>query len=88
MMSVVSPAAAALYQADRPLLDAAVRFFGAQRSGDGANWALPPGTRCYLRDVESAGIDLAGGWFDAGDHLISTMSTAIAAYRLLYHWGA
>ncbi len=82
-LSVASPAAAAPYEADRALLDAAVRFFGAQRSGDGANWALPPGTRCFMRDGEVAGIDLAGGWFDAGDHLISTMSTAIAAYRLL-----
>lgn len=83
MMGVAGPAAAAPYAADRPLLDAAVGFFGAQRSGDGANWALPSGTRCYTHDGETAGIDLAGGWFDAGDHMISTMSTAIAAYRLL-----
>lgn len=83
MMTVVLPVSADSYRADRPLLDAAVKFFGAQRSGDGANWALPPGTSCYMRDGETVGMDLAGGWFDAGDHLISTMSTAIAAYRLL-----
>jgi endoglucanase len=64
------------------LLDAAVKFYGAQRSGDGANWLLNGGA-CHMADGESVGLDLSGGWYDAGDHLKVTLSIAYASYVML-----
>ena len=63
-------ASPALFHGDQEVSDvlaAATRFYGAQRSGDGANWLLDPGVTCYMRDGEAIGINLSGGWFDAGD---------------------
>ena len=82
------PAPSYLDQEVFDLLAAATRFYGAQRSGDGANWLLDPGTSCYLRDGEAIGVDLSGGWFDAGDHMKSTMTMSHAAYHLLKAYDA
>lgn len=69
------------------LLDATVKFYGAQRSGDGANWLLG-GTACHMNDGESIGADLTGGWYDAGDHVKVTLSIAYAAYVMLKGYDA
>jgi hypothetical protein len=71
---------------DQEILYRAVRFYGAERCGDNHNWTLvnnPVGHGCHLRDGESVGLDLSGGWHDAGDHVKVTMTIAYAAYILL-----
>lgn len=71
---------------DEEILFRAVRFYGAERCGDNHNWTLtenPAGQSCHLRDGESVGLDLSGGWHDAGDHVKVTMTIAYAAYILL-----
>jgi hypothetical protein len=69
------------------ILDASVRFYGAQRSGDGANWLLG-GASCHENDGESVQRDLAGGWYDAGDHVKVTLSIAYASYVMLKAYDA
>jgi endoglucanase len=64
------------------LLDGSLRFYGAQRSGDGANWMLA-GASCHMNDGESIERDLSGGWYDAGDYLKVTLSIAYASYVML-----
>jgi endoglucanase len=64
------------------ILDGSVRFYGAQRSGDGANWLLS-GATCHMNDGESIQRDLTGGWYDAGDHVKVTLSIAYASYVML-----
>jgi endoglucanase len=73
-------------QAQR-LLDIAVKFYGAQRSGDGANWLLD-GQSCHVGDGETIMADLSGGWYDAGDHVKVTLSIAYASYVLLKAYDA
>jgi len=62
------------------LLPLVYKFYGAQRSGDGANWLLDPGETCHMADGQAIGRDLTGGWYDAGDHLKVTLSISEAAY--------
>jgi len=56
-------------------LNLTTRFYGAQRcGGQSSNWILksnPAGTNCHTQDGPSylAGLDLTGGWHDAGDHM-------------------
>jgi len=76
------PAAPPLIGDAQALLDASVRFYGAQRSGDGGNWLLS-GATCHMNDGESVQRDLTGGWYDAGDHVKVTLSIAYASYVML-----
>lgn len=69
------------------LLGLSTRFYGAQRSGDGANWLLD-GQSCHMNDGESIDTDLSGGWYDAGDHVKVTISIAYAAYLMLKGYDA
>ncbi len=69
------------------LLAQSVRFFGAQRSGDASNWLLG-GAACHLDDGESVDRDLAGGWYDAGDHLKFSLTIAYATYVLFKSYEA
>ncbi|XP_006824236.1 endoglucanase A-like [Saccoglossus kowalevskii] len=68
------------------VLHKSILFYEAERSGE-----LPPDNRIpYRRDsaMEDQGLngeDLTGGWYDAGDHLKSTFSTAYAVSTLT--WG-
>lgn len=76
---------------DERLLRMAVRFYGAQRSGDTGNWLLtghPRGAKCFENDGATEGLDLAGGWHDAGDHIKFTLTIAYAAYALLKAYDA
>jgi hypothetical protein len=70
------------------VLAAAVRFYGAQRSGAGPNWVLDDnehGQECFMEDGKDLGdeYDLTGGWHDAGDYLKYTNNNAYAALALL-----
>jgi len=76
------PAGPAVFGDAQAILDGSVRFYGAQRSGDGANWLLS-GAVCHLNDGESVQADLTGGWYDAGDHVKVTLSIAYASYVML-----
>lgn len=69
----------------------AVRFFGAQRSGNTGNWLLanhPRGAKCFENDGATENLDLSGGWHDAGDHIKFTLTVAYAAYALLKAYDA
>jgi len=70
------------------VLTAAVHFYGAQRCGDSDNWLLTSnvwGDSCHLEDGPDLqpGLDLTGGWHDAGDYLKFSLTTAWSAYALL-----
>ncbi len=76
---------------EEKLLRMAVRFYGAQRSGDTGNWIIanhPRGGACFANDGEPEGLELAGGWHDAGDHIKFTLTVAYAAYALLKAYDA
>jgi endoglucanase len=81
------PAAPPVIGDAQALLDATVRFYGAQRSGDGANWLLS-GATCHMNDGESIQRELSGGWYDAGDHVKVTLSIAYASYVMLKAYDA
>jgi hypothetical protein len=69
----------------------AVRFYGAQRSGDTGNWLLakhPLGGKCFEKDGSVESLDLSGGWHDAGDHIKFTLTIAYAGYALLKAYDA
>jgi endoglucanase len=85
--SPAGPAGPPIFGDAQAILDGSVRFYGAQRSGDGANWLLG-GAACHTFDGESIGADLAGGWYDAGDHVKVTLSIAYASYVMLKAYDA
>mmetsp|Transcript_12662 Transcript_12662/g.31956 ORF Transcript_12662/g.31956 Transcript_12662/m.31956 type:complete len:962 (+) Transcript_12662:38-2923(+) len=65
-------------------LAASMRFYHVQRSG-----AAPPLPSwrgdCYTSDGSGVGIDLSGGWFDAGDHVKFMLPMSFSATALA--WG-
>jgi endoglucanase len=77
------PAGTPISADSQALLDLVVKFYGAQRSGDGANWLLPASSTCHMNDGEALNVDLTGGWYDAGDHVKVTLSIAYASYVML-----
>jgi endoglucanase len=81
------PAGPPVFGDAQAILDASVKFYGAQRSGDGANWLLS-GATCHMNDGESITRDLTGGWYDAGDHVKVTLSIAYASYVMLKAYDA
>ncbi len=59
------------------------RFFGAQRSGIGPNW-MADGTNyptSFTKDSYQ-GMDISGGWFDCGDHVMFGQTQGFASYVL------
>jgi endoglucanase len=71
---------------DEQVLRLSLRFYGAERCGDTGNWIIadhPLGGTCHVQDGQSAGLDLSGGWHDAGDHVKVTLTIAYAAYLML-----
>jgi len=62
----------------------ATRFYGAQRDGHGPNWLLMDHTykTSFLRDGETDGVDLVGGWFDCGDNVLFGQTFFYTAYML------
>ena len=77
------------------VLKAATRFYGAQRSGTLDNWLLaqyPEHLRvpCFDRDGEALreGLDLSGGWHDAGDNVKFSLTTSWTVYALLKSYEA
>jgi endoglucanase len=79
-----APAAAAFNYAEA--LQKSMYFYEAQRSGD-----LPAGNRVAwrgdsaLNDGSDVGLDLTGGWYDAGDHV--KFGLPMAATATLLAWG-
>ncbi|MBE9126673.1 MULTISPECIES: glycoside hydrolase family 9 protein [unclassified Coleofasciculus] len=69
------------------VLQKSIYFYDAQRSGK-----LPPNNRVEwrgdsgLKDGADNGIDLTGGWYDAGDHI--KFGFPMAASTTLLAWGA
>ncbi|SEF69840.1 endoglucanase [Eubacterium ruminantium] len=66
-------------------LQKSILFYELQRSGD-----LPEKVRCNWRgdsaltDGSDAGLDLTGGWFDAGDHVKFNLPMAYSAAMLAW----
>ena len=68
------------------LLGDALRFFYAQRSGIAIDDAVMPGygrPAGHPGDVSVDGLDVSGGWYDAGDHGKYVTSGALPAAMLL-----
>jgi endoglucanase len=59
------------------------RFYGAQRSGEGPNWLLMDHTYkvSFVKDADGSR-NLAGGWFDCGDHVTFGQTFFYSAYML------
>ena len=60
------------------------RFYGGQRDGHGPNWLLMDHTykTSFLKDGQTDGIDLVGGWFDCGDNVLFGQTFFYSAYML------
>ena len=61
----------------------ATRFYGGQRSGDGPNWLIMDTQypKSFMQDKYN-GIDVSGGWFDCGDHVMFGQTQYWSAYSL------
>ncbi len=61
----------------------ATRFLGAQRSGSGPNWILQQTSypQSFVLDSYN-GVDMSGGWFDCGDHVMFGQTQYFAAYTI------
>jgi hypothetical protein len=60
------------------------RFYGGQRDGHGPNWLLMDHTykTSFLKDGQTDNIDLVGGWFDCGDHVLFGQTFFYSVYML------
>jgi hypothetical protein len=68
-------------------LGASLRFYEAQRAGaHGAQytWRVPWRQPAALGDGADVGVDLSGGWFDAGDHVKFGLPMAYSATMLAW----
>jgi hypothetical protein len=64
-------------------LQKAILFYKAQRSGDlPDNFILPYRGDSCMTDGADVGLDLTGGWYDAGDHVKFGLPMAYAAAQL------
>lgn len=61
--------------------DAALKFFGVNRSGNSESWFHPPS---HLKDGLVGGTEgsLSGGWYDCGDHLKESQTQSYALLSL------
>lgn len=69
----------------RNALGASLRFYEAQRSGAHLpqyTWRVPWRQPAALSDGSGVGVDLSGGWFDAGDHVKFGLPMAYSATML------
>jgi hypothetical protein len=59
------------------------RFYGAQRSGEGPNWLIMESEypKSFTKDAVN-GVDVSGGWFDCGDHVMFGQTQYYSAYML------
>jgi endoglucanase len=70
------------------VLDKSMLFYDAQRSGahlERYNWDVKWRKPAALNDGSEVGVDLSGGWFDAGDHVKFGLPMAYSAATL--GWG-
>ena len=54
----------------RTALKSSVLFYQAQKSGRTTGGPVPWRVDTFLNDGSDVGMDLSGGFFDAGDHVI------------------
>lgn len=67
-----------------------LQFYEAQRSGphlDAYTWRVPWRQPAALADGGDVGVDLSGGWFDAGDHVKFGLPMAYSATMLAWSIG-
>ena len=59
------------------------RYYGGQRSGTGPNWLLIDHTykTSFVKDADGS-VDLEGGWFDCGDHVLFGQTFFYSSYML------
>ena len=57
-----------------------IYYYGAQRCGTTNSWCHGA---CHTDDGSSIGLDLSGGWHDAGDHVKFGQTNAYSAALLL-----
>lgn len=66
-------------------LQKAILFYKAQRSGDlPDDYILPYRADSCMNDGEDVGLDLTGGWYDAGDHVKFGLPMSYAAGQLAW----